>query len=365
MRNYSVIISLFFLFSCTSKNSEKVFHTLSGFTQGTTYTITVVDDSLHFKQSEIDHLLAEFDTILSTYIDESKITQLNNSTTYFAFEDNYHFFKNCYNHSLAIYNETNELFDPSIYPLVKQWGFYKKSNTVPAQAKIDSIIHFIGFKPELFHTVQFQNDSVYFQKKDERFKLDFNAIAQGYSVDVLAEFIENRGHKNYYIEIGGELRVKGKNSSEKDWTIGIDSPGNSSNHSTLTTLSVTNCGIATSGNYRNFFEIAGKKYGHILNPKTGYPVNSDIISVTVVAPNATLADAYATYFMIIGKEKTIQFVEKHNNIQVVLMYLDKMNQTVVYQSGKGEGGRLKGEGRRMKEEGGRLKEEGGRRKDEG
>lgn len=333
MLNYSVIISvLFFLFSCAPQKSvpDKGF-TLSGYTQGTTYTIIVAEDSLHFQQQEIDELLAAFDTILSTYIPESEISRLNASGSNYAFKDTHAFFKNCYTISQDVYLNSNGLFDPSVYPLVKEWGFFDRSEHVPDQRVIDSILQFTGFENAQHHTVLFESDSVKFTKKDPRFKLDFNGIAQGYSVDVIADFIESRGHKNYYVEIGGELRVKGTNKEGKQWSIGIDTPSEGNQeHSIMTAVAITDCGMATSGNYRNFFEKDGKKYGHTLYPKTGKPIATDVLSATVVAESAALADAYATVFLILGKEKGLKFLEKNKHLKVLLIYVDSANQLKIY-----------------------------------
>lgn len=331
--NYSATISgLLFLLSCAPQKSvpDKDI-TFSGYTQGTTYTIIVAEDSVHFQQEEIDQLLAEFDTILSTYIPASEISKLNASESGYAFKDSHAFFKNCYTISQDVYNNSTGLFDPSVYPLVKEWGFFDKSEHVPDQQVIDSILQFTGFEHAKHHTVLFEGDSVKFKKKDPRFKLDFNGIAQGYSVDVIADFIESRGHANYYVEIGGELRVKGVNKEGKQWSIGIDTPteGNEE-HSVMTAVSITDCGMATSGNYRNFFEKDGKKYGHTLYPETGKPIATDVLSATVVAENAALADAYATVFLILGKEKGLKFLEKNKSLKVLLIYVDSANQLKIY-----------------------------------
>lgn len=335
MRNFSVIISICLLFSCSQQSKNKNAISFSGFTQGTTYNITIVDDSILVSQLEIDQLLAEFDTVLSTYIDESYITQLNNSKDAYSFVDKHAFFKNCYHSAKRIYINSNGLFDPSVYPLVKAWGFFKKEELIPTQSHIDSIKQFIGFEEGVNFDIQFSNDSVSFHKKDARYKLDFNGIAQGYSADVIADFLEKKGYKDYYVEIGGEIRVKGQNKENENWKIGIDTPTDSNSNeeqNVLTTIDVTDCGIATSGNYRNYFKKDGKKYGHILNPTSGYPTNSDISSVTVIAPSAALADGYATVFYLLGKEGTLNFLSKHTELKVILVYMDNESKLNIYSS---------------------------------
>lgn len=336
MLNYSVIISSFsVLLSCSQTNSNIEGYTFSGATQGTTYSIIIAEDEINFEQSEIDDLLAEFDTIFSTYIGESHITRLNNSIDNYSFRDNHFFFRTCYGLSQEVFEKSEGLFDPSVYSLVKAWGFFNKEENVPELHQVDSILQFTGFEKNKFHSVNFVEDSIHFIKLDPRFKLDFNGIAQGYSVDVVADFIESRGHQNYYIEIGGELRLKGKNREGLNWKIGIDTPSEfntGEDREIITTLALSDCGVATSGNYRNFFEKDGKKYGHTLHPKTGRPVLTDILSATVIAENAALADAYATVFMILGKQKSIDFASNQPNIKILLVYVDDRNEINIYQS---------------------------------
>lgn len=337
MRSYSVIISLLLLLiSCTSEKKNQIEgYTFSGKTQGTTYTIIIAEENINFKQNEIDKLLANFDTIFSTYISESHITKINNVSDEYSFIDRDSIFIKCYDLAQEAFNQSGGLYDPSVYSLVKGWGFFDKSETVLTDKEIDSILQFTNFKKGLFHNVEFIKDSIRIIKNDPRFKLDFNGIAQGYSVDVVADFIEKKGHKNYYIEIGGEIRVKGKNKNNGNWNIGIDTPSEENTadeREIITTISVTNCGIATSGNYRNFFVKDGIKYGHTLNPKTGKPILTDVISATVITQNAALADAYATVFMILGKEKSIEFVNQQSEMKIILIYRNDENELKVYRS---------------------------------
>lgn len=280
-------------------------------------------------------LLADFDTILSTYIASSSISELNLAQEEYAFYDKQRFFKNCYEISQEVFQNSDGLFDPSVYSIVKAWGFFDKTETVPTKFEVDSILQFTGFEKGLFHDVKFTSDSVYFTKKDPRFKLDFNGVAQGYSVDVIANFLESRGHKNYYVEIGGEVRVSGVKLNGSKWRLGIDVPEEltvDGNREIETTVEITDCGMATSGNYRNFFEKDGRKYGHTLDAKTGEPIMTDVLSATVIAPNAALADAYATVFLCLGKDKSIVFLKKHPELKVILIYSDEKGNRKVFKS---------------------------------
>ncbi len=310
---------------------------MSGETQGTTYTIIVAEEQLHFTQNEVENLLKEFDLVLSTYVPGSKISELNRSPKDFTFLDRYGFFKNCYQNSRAVFQESDGVFDPSVFPLIEGWGFFKHIETPLSQTKIDSILTFVSFEENILHQVKFSKDSVHFKKLDPRFKLDFNAIAQGQSIDVLVDFISSKGHKNFYVEIGGEIRVKGKNRDGDKWRIGIDTPQELNSGSGKRTISgilnLENQAVATSGNYRNFYEKNGKKYAHILNPKTGMPVEHSLLSATVIAENCAIADAYATVFMVLGLEKSKKLLKNsHRNLKVVFIFEDEVGKMNVYSS---------------------------------
>jgi thiamine biosynthesis lipoprotein len=162
-------------------------------------------------------------------------------------------------------------------------------------------------------------------KRDKRLSLNANAIAQGYSSDVIAGEFDKLGIKNYLIEVGGEIYCKGVNSKGKNWTIGIDKPidGNMIKGENLQDiLSLTGKGLATSGNYRKFYEEGGEKYSHTIDPKTGYPVKHSLLSATVIADDAMTADALATFFMVVGLDKTKEFLGKNTGIDAYLVYAD-------------------------------------------
>lgn len=335
---WSVIISLLLFSSCAESSSDSIQgFELKGESQGTTYTIIVAEEKLNFSKSEIDLVLANFDTILSTYIDASAISRLNNSEKGYLFVDNYQFFKNCYTISQFIFKETNGSFDPSVFPLVEGWGFFKKIETPLSTEKVDSILAFTSFEKNKFHSINFKGDKVDFVKNDPRFKLDFNAIAQGYSVDVIYDFIKKKGHSNFYIELGGELRVSGKNREGVDWNIGIDTPKalNKQNDGRKISgiLSLSNKAVATSGNYRNFYEKDGKKYAHTLNPKTGFPVEHNLLSATVIAENCALADGFATAFMVLGLDESKKYLANSSvPLDVVFIYENKKGEFEFYTS---------------------------------
>ena len=326
------IINIFIvtlLVSCETGSDQKEIEgtVFQGETQGTTYSIIIAEEEVHFKQTEVDSILAAFDASLSSYIETSVISRLNSSEQEIILTDPSGFFKECYRQSQEIYKQTNGVFDPSVFPLVEGWGFMKDLKTPLSKQKVDSIMSFVGFKNDFLHSIQFFGDSIFLTKKDPRFKLDFNAIAQGFSVDILSDFIQSRGHRNYYVEIGGELVVKGLNREGKPWKIGIDAP-TEQNRSDVRQLenvmSLSGKALATSGNYRKFYEVDGKKYSHTLNPKTGCPVDHSLLSATVICDKASTADAYATAFMVMGLEKTKTFLKEHADLdlEVYLIFDD-------------------------------------------
>jgi thiamine biosynthesis lipoprotein len=326
--SWTVISSatLALLFSCSSTtidddSTADFGGEFIGATQGTTYNIIVANEKVNFTQMEIDSILHDFDLSLSTYIDESVITQLNNTESTITIEDPAGYFKECYTASTKVFELTDGAFDPSVFPLVEGWGFMKNVDEPMSDADVTSVMEYVGF--DQFHSMSFNNTSVTISKQDSRFKLDFNAIAQGYSVDVLDAFLKSRGQKNYYIEIGGELIVRGMNREGAKWRIGIDAPKeHNDTHELDNIIHVSNQSIATSGNYRKFYEKDGRKFAHTLNPKTGYPVEHSLLSVTVIADNCAQADAYATAFMVIGTQASIDFVKAHPELNLKIYLLE-------------------------------------------
>jgi len=323
-----LIYFVFFLvlFSCqnTTENNTK-FSVIQGEAQGTTYTIQLVGEGIKIKKQAIDSILKDFDNSLSTYKNYSLISQFNNSEKSFSALDFGGYFNKCLVKSQFIYDVTNGAFDPTVFPLIEAWGFFSDMKTPLNQSKADSILKFIGFDKNRLISYYSKNDSIFITKKDSRLKLDFNAIAQGYSVDVIADFIKKNGYKNYYIEIGGEIRVAGKNKEGNDWRIGIDTPKSEGERSIQEIINVSNKSIATSGNYRKYYEIDGKKYAHTIVPQTGMQVKHNLLSATVITEECALADGFATAFMVLGLNGTKKFLIENPRlkIQVLLIYSEK------------------------------------------
>ena len=285
------------------------FRTNEGMVFGTVYKITYqhADDL----QNDIKEALMEVDNSLSPYNPNSIITRINHN------EDtvlNEHFTK-VFTLAEKISQETEGAFDITVAPLVNAWGFGFKHSIDIEPDVIDSLKSFVGYQK-----VRLENGKVV--KDDKRVMLDCSAIAKGYGVDRVARLLDQKGVQHYMVDIGGEVVVKGKNPRMKTWRIGINKPIEDSlsiNQELQTILEVTGVGMATSGNYRKFYYKDGKRYAHTIDPREGIPVQHNILSATVIAPDCTTADAYATAFMVMGLEQAKTFCEEHPELNAYLI----------------------------------------------
>lgn len=297
---------------------------ISGEAQGTTYNITYSDEENRNFKASVDSILHQFDLSLSTYVKNSEIVRFNKSDS-FEFESPY--FYPVLEKSKEIYEASEGAFDPTVYPLIEAWGFGPEKVDFPDSSRIEDIKEYVGFE-----YIDFNEQQV--AKEKEKVSLDFNAIAQGYSIDVVFDFLNSKGVENMMVELGGELRVKGMNENEDLWAIGIDDPktkeGQQANRVAI--IKLDNEAISTSGNYRKFFIHEGKKYGHSINPKTGYPIQRDIISSTVVAPTCMEADAWSTAFMVTGLEKAKEILATQNHLKAFFIFEDENGDLKQYQT---------------------------------
>lgn len=299
------------LHSCTDNILETVNY---GHAQGTTYSIRYIQDVKHDYQKSIDSILINIDRSMSLWVESSIISKVNRGDS--AIELDPHFVK-VLKRSIKIGQETNGSFDVTVAPLVKAWGFNNGKFQQLDSAVVDSMKNLVGFQQILLSGNQVE------LKQNQQ--LDFNAIAQGYSVDVISLFLESEGINNYMVEVGGELRTKGKNREGNVWRIGIDKPQaelDSKNRFQIV-LNLSGKALATSGNYRKFFtDEKGMKYVHTINPKSGYPVKSNLLSATIISDNCMDADAYATTCMVDGVRKAQQLIEGQESLEGYLIYSD-------------------------------------------
>ena len=301
-----------FLFVVTYKDFRKI--RISGYAQGTTYHITYYAADSIVTQQQIDSILDKIDSSLSLYKSYSLINQFNVSER--GVEMDKHF-KNVLNKSIETYRATNGLFDITVQPLVQAWGFgVTKSDTIPTGALLNAIKECVG-------SDLLQVKDNYLLKKKSCVRIDMNGVAQGYSVDVIADFLEKNRIVNYIVELGGELRVKGRNhATGEKMKIGIESPSKSAfdDESLENVISVDKGAVTTSGSYRKFYESNGKKITHLIDPTTGYPVQNELISVTICANDAITADAYDNALMLMGLDKALQFVQKRKDLEAYFIY---------------------------------------------
>lgn len=289
---------------------------------GTTYHITYQSDKdLH---REILQRLQLVDQTFSTFNDESIISKINRNKPVKLNQ----MFIEVFDLAKTVSKDTHGAFDITVAPLVNVWGFGFKSGTPPTKAVIDSLRHLTGYEK-----VKLIGSKV--RKQDPRIMLDCSAIAKGYGSDVVAQYLRSRDVENFMIEIGGEIVVQGNSDKRLPWKIGVTKPTDDStqtNNELQTVLNLSNTAMATSGNYRRFYYKNGKKYAHTIDPKTGYPVQHNILSATVLANTCAKADAYATSFMVLGLEKTQQVLQHHPDLMVYLIYADGQGKNKVWYS---------------------------------
>lgn len=310
--------------------TEKL-HFIEGNAQGSTYHIKYISNSGENLQPAIDSILQVIDKSMSTYKTDSDISKINAGDTTIIVDKH---FRTVFKASQQIWKESEGLFDPTVGILVKAWGFGKEKiheENLPTEQKIKQLKQYVGFDK-----VQLTEKGT-IKKDDPSILFDFNAIAQGYTSDVVAQYLNNKGIKNYIVEIAGEMFLKGKNTIEnKPWTIGVENPIKPLDEKELiTTIQFENQGLATSGNYRKVWtDSNGRKYVHSINPVTGYATQSDVLSATVVTSSTMFADGYATMFMVMGMKRSQFFLEKHPDLAVLLVFSNEQNEITTFKTEK-------------------------------
>ncbi|MBR6938714.1 MAG: FAD:protein FMN transferase [Prevotella sp.] len=293
-----------------------------GFIFGTTYNITYQHDKDLGK--EILVALNQVDASLSPFNEKSIITKINNNESVKPDK----MFVEVFELAKQISTETHGAFDITVAPMVNAWGFGFKSGTSPTKEVIDSIKEIVGFDK-----ISLKNNKIV--KQDPRTTLDCSAIAKGYGCDIVARLFRNKDIKNFMIEIGGEVVTSGISEKRIPWKIGVTKPTDdslSTNQELQTILNITDMAMATSGNYRNFYYKNGKKYAHTIDPKTGYPVQHNILSATVLASDCATADAYATSFMVLGLDGAMKILKQHPELMAYFIYSDQKGHNAVWYS---------------------------------
>ncbi|NOU45596.1 MAG: FAD:protein FMN transferase [Bacteroidales bacterium] len=312
MKFIAIILAMLFDLLVSAKihcQTPKIF--LTGETQGTYYAITYFDKKNRDMQDEVDSIFRLVDNSVSQWNANSLINRINNNETN-VFPDE--FFINNFKLAMEVSDNTDGYFDITIGPLVSLWGFgLKKRIHVTPEMVVE--------KSKLvdYCKVQLLNGKII--KEDTAMRIDFNAIAQGYTVDVLASMLMKAGIDRFIIDVGGEIYANRTKPDGSRWSVGIEQPSvdKESQRNIQQRVRLKNKGLATSGSYRNYFEENGKRFAHVIDPKTGYPVNHNLLSVTVLADNTAVADAYCTAFLAMGIEKSLRVIEKVHGLEALFI----------------------------------------------
>lgn len=319
MKYFSLLLTAF-LFAISCKQSPKLKAeiqeniTLSGSVFGTSYKAIYNSETDYTEQ--FDSLFTVINQSMSTYIETSNISKLNRNESVIVDAH----FENVFSASKEIFKATEGIFDPTIGDVVNAWSFGAETNKFLTEDNvIDSLMQYVGFDK-----VELVNQKIV---KPEGTYIEFNAIAKGYGVDVIGKFLESKSVTNYLVEIGGEIRVRGKNLVKDTlWRVGLDEPRFDGGQSVYKAISLTDEAMATSGTYRKFkVDKEGNRYAHIINTKTGYPTKTNILSVSVITKDCMIADGYATAFQAMGVDGVTTFLKLHPELKVFLIFENEDN----------------------------------------
>lgn len=295
--------------SCTDKSLS--YHFTEGPIHGTSYHITYEYLQNKLLDKDLLTLMNEFDLSLSTYNPKSVISRVNSNDPDVKPDP---YFRTVFNRAQQISERTGGAFDMTVAPLVNAYGFGFTEKEFVSERRIEELLTLTGYQK-----VRIQGEKVI--KDDPGIMLDASAIAKGYSVDVVAMFLEDKGVENYLVEIGGEMRCRGRNPKGNLWRVGIDKPlENMLERQIQVVLNLTDISLATSGNYRQFYVEDGVRYSHTIDPKTGKPVTHNLLSATVLASDCMTADAYATAFMVLGLDKAMEIVRSDPGLEGYFIY---------------------------------------------
>lgn len=316
-----LVLSFFLLYSCIQKEPKIIRNQNVGPALGTSYSlIYLADKNLDF-QKEIDSVFYVVNKSMSTYIPDSDISKINKGDSTVVVDK---MFQEVFRLSKEIYEKTNGYFDPTVGGLVSAWGFGPERQIALDSVKVDSLMQFVGFNKV---SLTPQNTIL---KEDSAIQFDFNAIAKGYAIDKLAELMNQKGIRNYLLEVGGEVVAKGENIIDKrPWGVGVQDP---QKESSRVAIKIKNRALASSGNYRKFRidPVTKEKYVHTINPKTGFTKNGRTLGVNILAKTCAEADAYATAFMAMDLDNVLKMIPEQNNLEAYIVYINKEGKVVEF-----------------------------------
>lgn len=313
-------VALFLAASCSQPESTYI--TNNGNVYGTYYNIKYESPDGSDLKVEVDQMFEKYTLIFSHYEENSTISKINRNEDVIPEPE----FINCFKKSMEVSEITGGAFDITAGPLINAWGFGPEDRLKMTQEKVDSLKAISGYQK--IHLIDGK-----IVKDNPAMQLNMSAIAKGYTCDLIGEFLAEKGCKNYMIDIGGEVVAIGKNDKGHTWAIGIRKPNEDPFNSDLeAVIELPDHALATSGNYLNFYEENGKKYAHTIDPASGYPVQHNVLSSTVLAVDCMTADAYATAFMVLGKEAGIEIQEQVPGLEIYFIYSDEEGKNQVYMS---------------------------------
>lgn len=311
--------------ACDKKTPKVV--SLSGFTQGTTYSVIYynsINIDAEEMKSRVETILDSIDNSLSIYNPNSLISAINNNSSKQADS----LVLNVLNKSYQIWEMTGGAFDITAGPLINAWGFGPDSQKKFDESILDSLMNLVGMKK-----IKIEGSEVI--KSDPSMFLDLNAIAQGYSVDIVCKYLLSTGLCSYLVEIGGEVRTEGTKDEGKPWKVAIDKPYDNNmvpGQDIQAIIKLTGQSLATSGNYRKFYEEDGVKYSHTIDPKSGYPVRHKLLSATIIANDCMTADAFATACMVVGPDNARLLIEEYDFLEGYLVFSDENGEFRIWYS---------------------------------
>lgn len=325
----ALIVLLLFLTSCDSERKKRLY---SGRTMGTTWHLTLVTDrgsQVKNLQKKIDTRLEEINRSMSIFMGNSEISRFNRlrkpEKPFVISED----FLNVMTVAEQLHRLTHGAWDGTIGPVVDIWGFGKGKKVIrpPQKEQIAAVLKNTGFNGIAV------NANGYLIKKNPALHLDLGSIAKGYAVDQLARLLRESKIENFIVEVGGEVVTSGRKMDGSPWRVGLNTPREEASATEVfKTVTLTNQAVATSGDYRNFFESGNKRYSHVINPKTGYPVDNGVVSATIIAGNCTFADGLATAVMVMGPEKALNLINRLDGVEGLIITRDKREKFAEFHS---------------------------------
>ena len=300
-----------FLTACDSVEKQQFF----GTTQGSYYSITYYDEQNRDFHHDFDSIFEEVENTLSLWDENSVIRRVNRNDETVVLNK---IFIDNFNYAMKAAELSDGYFDPTIGPLVSAWGFHFKDGMLMTPEIVDSIKQLVGYKK-----IRIENGRLL--KENPNMTLDFNAVAQGYTTDVIGEFLLSNNVTNFLVDVGGEILAKGCKPNGDLWKVGIEKPAENKDSERIVQeiVQLKDKSIVTSGNYRKYVEHDGKRYSHSLDPKTGYPSENSLLSVTIICENTAWADCLASICMVVGLEKAIEIIESLDyEVEAFFIYVE-------------------------------------------